>query len=294
MANSETISDSAGQKVTLVGALVNVVLIGLKLLGGIFGKSSALIADGIHSISDLFTDVVVLVGIWRGRRPADEGHPFGHGRIEALFTAIVGLSLLGTALYLGFQAVMDIYDRSDTHPNVLAIVGAGVSIVLKEGLYRYTVSAGRRMQSRLVVANAWHHRSDALSSVAVLAGVTLAQIKPAWRIFDAFAALLVSFFIVKVGLDILGETIRELSDAAPDTETMEKIRRSTQDVAGVMAAHDLRARTSGGKHQIEIHIVVDAMLTVKQGHAIAKAVEMTLLSTIDDVGRVIVHVDPSQ
>ncbi len=293
MDNNISSSDVAGRNVTLIGALVNVILIGLKLTAGILGKSNALIADGVHSISDLFTDVVVLVGIWRGRRPADEDHPFGHGRIEALSTAIVGLSLVATALYLGFQAAMGIYMRHESHPNVLAIIGAGVSIVLKEALYRYTVLTGRRMKSQLVVANAWHHRSDALSSVAVLAGVTLAQIKPSWHIFDAFAALLVSFFIIKVGLEILGDSFRELSDAAPIPETLNSIQLCALSVEGVMNVHDLRVRTSGGRHQIEIHIVVNASLTVKEGHGIAKDVEACLVNDIDDVGRAIVHVDPA-
>ena len=288
-----TSSETAGRNITVIGALVNAVLIGLKLLAGIFGKSNALIADGVHSISDLFTDVVVLVGIWRGRKPADEDHPFGHGRIETLSTAVVGLSLVATALYLGFQSAMDIYLRHESHPNVLAIIGAGVSIVLKEALYRYTVLTGRRMKSRLVVANAWHHRSDALSSVAVLAGVILAQIKPSWHIFDAFAALLVSFFIIKVGLEILADTFRELSDAAPSPETLDNIRQCALSAEGVMGVHDLRVRTSGGLHQLEIHIVVDASLTVKEGHGIAKDVEACLVNDIDDVGRAIVHVDPA-
>jgi cation diffusion facilitator family transporter len=294
MDNRISSSDAGGRNVTLIGALVNVVLIGLKLVAGIFGKSNALIADAVHSISDLFTDVVVLIGIWRGRRPPDDKHPFGHGRIEALFTAIVGLSLVGTALYLGFEAAKDIYWHQESRPNVLAIIGAGVSIILKEVVFRYTVLAGRRMKSQLVVANAWHHRSDALSSVAVLAGVTLAQIKPSWHIFDAFAALLVSFFIIRVGLKILGDTFRELSDTAPNPETLNSIRKCAMRVEGVMDAHDLRVRTSGGLHQIEIHIVVDASLTVKEGHGIAKEVEACMISDIDDVGRAIVHVDPAQ
>ena len=285
-------SETSGRKITLVGALVNAILIIFKLVAGVFGKSSALVADGVHSISDLFTDVIVLIGIWRGRRPPDEDHTFGHGRIEALFTGFVGLSLVATALYLGVGAALDIYQRQESQPNIMATIGAGISILLKEALFRYTVSAGRRMKSQLVVANAWHHRSDALSSVAVLVGVTLAQIKPSWRVMDAFAALLVSFFVIKVGLEILRNTFRELSDAAPNPETMQQIRQCALGTAGVLGVHDLRARTTGGQHQIEIHVVVDATLTVKQGHAIAKAVEECLLTDIDNVGRVIVHMDP--
>ena len=200
--NSISSSDVAGRNVTLIGALVNVILIGLKLTAGIFGKSNALIADGVHSISDLFTDVVVLIGIRRGRRPADEKHPFGHGRIETLSTAIVGLSLVATALYLGSQAAMDIYFRHESHPNVLAIIGAGVSIVLKEALYRYTVLAGRRMKSQLVVANAWHHRSDAISSLIVAIGIAGSVIfEIPW--LDAVAAILVAMMIFFMGARLI-------------------------------------------------------------------------------------------
>lgn len=293
MQNNQSSSDTTGKTVTVVGALVNAVLIALKLVAGVFGKSNALIADGVHSISDLFTDVVVLFGIWKGRRPPDEDHPFGHGRIETLSTSVVGISLVVTALYLGYEAAMDIYLRQESMPNVVAIMGAGISIIFKEALYHYTVRAGRRMKSQLVVANAWHHRSDALSSIAVLVGVTLAQIKPSWRIFDAFAALLVSFFIIKVGLEILASTYRELSDAAPKKETLDKIRACARSVDGVLDMHDLKVRTSGGQHQVEIHIVIDALLTVKEGHNIAKNVELCLVKDIEDVGRAIVHMDPS-
>ena len=292
MPESRTVSAKAGRSVTLVGALVNAILILLKFFGGVYGRSQALIADAVHSVSDLITDAVVLFGLRIGRKAPDEQHPFGHARIETLASAIVGLALIATALYLGIKAALNIYRHAEYHPTSLALVGAGVSIVLKEALYHYTVRAGRRIKSQLVVANAWHHRSDALSSVAVFLGVAGTLINPSWHILDSFAALLVSFFIVKVGLDVLGNSVREFTDTAPEPEILDKISHCTMTVEGVLDMHDLRVRTSGGLYQMETHIVVDGQLTVAEGHKIAKAVERCLAEEVEDLDRVIVHVDP--
>jgi len=290
----EIASTRDARSITLIGGFVNIFLIGLKFITGIIGNSHALIADAVHSISDLFTDVVVLFGIKSGRKPPDDRYPFGHGRIETLAAATVGLVLIVTAVYLGVRSSMDIYFQKEYHPTILAVFGAVISIALKETLYHYTLRAGRRIKSQLVVANAWHHRSDALSSLAVLLGVAGARIKPEWHICDAFAALLVSFFIIKVGLEILGKSIHELSDAAPDPEVLHKINQCSLSVGGVIDSHDLKVRTSGGRYQIEIHIIVDALLTVAQGHRVAKAVEKCLMDDVEDLDKVIVHIDPSE
>jgi len=285
-------SEKAGRAVTLLGIFVNVFLIVLKFFAGIFGGSQALIADAVHSVSDLFTDAVVLLGIKIGSKPPDEEHHFGHARIETLASAIVGLALIATGLYLGIEASFNIYRHTEYHPTELALIAAGISIAFKEALYHYTVLIGRRIKSQLILANAWHHRSDALSSVAVLLGVTGAFIKPAWHILDAFAALIVSFFVIKVGLDILRKTLREFTDTAPRPEIIKKIMQCSLTVEGVMDAHDLRVRTSGGFYQVEIHIVVDGQITVAEGHRIAKTVERCLAEEMDDLSSVIVHVDP--
>ena len=284
--------EKGGRKVTLIGLFANALLILLKFLTGIFGDSQALIADAVHSISDLFTDAVVLLGIKIGRKPPDEEHHFGHARIETLASAIVGLALIGTALYLGIEAALNIYHNTEYHPTGVALIGAGMSIAVKEALYRYTAFVGRRIKSQLIVANAWHHRSDALSSVAVLLGVAGTLINPSWHILDSYAALIVSFFIVKVGLDILRKTLREFTDTAPKPEILDRLMQLSQAVEGVMDAHDLRVRTSGGFYQAEIHIAVDGRLTVVEGHRIAKTVERCLTEEMDELDRVIVHVDP--
>jgi cation diffusion facilitator family transporter len=292
MLESNTKSTKAGISVTMVGVLVNAFLILFKFFAGIFGQSQALIADAVHSISDLFTDFVVLLGLRIGRKVPDERHHFGHARIETLASAIVGLTLIATALYLGIKASWNIYHHTEYHPTWLALVGAGVSIALKESLYHYTIHIGRRIKSAAIVANAWHQRSDALSSVAVLLGVAGAHIKPSWHILDSLAALCVSFFIIKVGLEILWGAIREFTDTAPQPEILGKIRQCTLIVDGVIDMHDLRVRTSGGLHQMELHIVVDGGLTVTEGHRIAKAVESCLAEEVTDLDRIIVHVDP--
>jgi len=216
--------ETQGKRITWVGIAANALLIAMKFAAGGLGHSQALIADAVHSISDFFTDFVVLLGLRFGRKPPDETHHFGHGRIETIASAVVGVALIVVAVFIGVSATWNIYHHVERRPTWIAIAAAAISIVVKEILYRYTVIVGRRIRSQAVIANAWHHRSDALSSVAVLIGVTGAQIRPGWHILDAYAALLVSFFIVKVGIDVLGGAMREFADTAPKPEMIERIR----------------------------------------------------------------------
>ncbi|MFH1489724.1 MAG: cation diffusion facilitator family transporter [Pseudomonadota bacterium] len=283
----------AGRTVTLTGVLVNAFLILLKFLAGKFGHSQALIADAVHSASDLFTDAVVLFGLKIGRKGPDEKHHFGHARIETLSSAVVGLALIATAVYIGAEAGWNVYLHKESHPTGFALTAAFISIVFKEVLYHYTMRVGRRIKSEAIVANAWHHRSDAFSSIAVLMGVAAALINPAWHIMDAYAALFVSFFILKVGFEILWKTLREFTDTAPRPEILKRMKACILKVDGVMEAHDLRVRTSGGFYQVEIHIQVDGRISVQEGHGIAKAVERCLEDEIEDMGQIIVHVDPA-
>lgn len=282
----------AGRRVTLVGAAVNLALAALKFLAGVFGFSSALIADAVHSLSDLATDLIVLVGLKLGRAPADTKHQFGHGRLETLTAALVGLALIGTGAYLGYEAGLDIYHHAEHHPTWFAVVGALASVLGKEALFRWTLAVGRRIQSSAVQANAWHHRSDALSSVAVLIGVGAAIINPAWHILDAYAALVVSLLVCKAGLDIVWEAVKEFTDQAPTREVLDDIQRCALEVEGVRGIHDLKVRASGGRYHMELHVVVDGSLSVRQGHAIAKEVESCLIGDLPLVERVIIHIDP--
>ena len=178
-----------GRNITLIGAVVNLFLIAIKFVAGLFGHSQALIADAVHSVSDLFTDAVVLLGLRMGRKGPDQDHHFGHARYETLASTFVGATLVVVAAYLGLSAAFDIFHHTESHPTLVTVGAAGLAIILKEVLYRYTIHVGRRIKSAAIQANAWHHRSDALSSVAVLLGVGGAQINPDWHILDAYAAL---------------------------------------------------------------------------------------------------------
>jgi len=293
MAESIRKSSISGSSVTIVGAIVNFFLILVKFAAGVFGQSQALITDAVHSVSDLFTDAVVLVGLKMGKKPPDMDHQFGHGRIETLSSAAIGFALVATALYLGIGAALKVYRHIEYHPTKMALIGAGLSIAIKEALYHYTVHTGRRIKSQLIIANAWHHRSDALSSVAVMLGVGGSFLKPSWYVLDSFAALLVSFFIVKVGLEIVGNSLREFMDTAPSEEILNRIKKCALTVDGVLGTHDLKVRTSGGLYKMEIHIVINGQLTVIEGHRIANTVERHLADAIEDIDSVIVHVDPA-
>jgi len=281
-----------GQRITWIGAAVNALLIVLKALAGWLGNSQALIADAVHSVSDFFTDAVVLWGLKAGRRRPDEGHPFGHARFETIASALVGFALLAVAVGIGQDAAKHIYFHEESNPGWVAVVVAGLSIAAKEWLYRYTVIVGRRIRSMAVVANAWHHRSDALSSVAVLAGVLAARLHPDWHILDAVAALLVSVFVLAAGADILWGAIKEFTDAAPSAQVLDKLRTCIEAIPGVRGHHDLKVRSSGGLLMVQTHVEVDARLSVAEGHRIAQAVEDCLRSDVEDVADVIVHIDP--
>lgn len=283
-----------GRRVTWIGAAANAVLVVVKFIAGVMGHSQALIADAVHSVSDLFTDAVVLLGLRYGRKPPDANHHFGHERIETMASAVVGISLIAVAFYLGYRSAMNIYLHVDTRPTYLALAGAALSIAVKEVLYQYTVIVGRRIKSQAVIANAWHHRSDAFSSVAVLIGVGGGVIKPEWHLLDAYAALLVSFFIAKVGVDVLWSALREMTDTAPPQEILDKIEQCVYSVSGIQGMHDLKVRTIGGTYYIQLHIVVDRNMTVAQSHVILNKARECLYREIEDIAEIIVHVDPSR
>ena len=232
------------------------------------------------------------MGIRLGRQVPDKSHPYGHARIETLATVVVGVFLIAAAVEIGNEAAKTIYSHEDYQPSYLAAIVAGLSIVAKEVLYRYTVWVGRRIKSPAVLANAWHHRSDAFSSVAALIGISAGLINPDWHILDAYAAVFVAFFIIKVGVEILLTSIKELIDTAPAPEVLSQIETCALSVPGVISIHDLKVRTAAGQYQMEIHVVVDGRLSVTEGHRIAKDVELCLKSDVDGAENIIIHIDP--
>jgi cation diffusion facilitator family transporter len=286
------ISTRAGLRATWIGAGANVALMIFKIWAGILANSQALIADGIHSLTDLFSDFVVILGLKWGRQAEDADHPFGHARIETISSMIIGLLLIGVGIGITYNAILTIYHHEPVAVGALAIWAAAASIVIKEALFWYTIRIGRKLRSLALIGNAWHHRSDALSSIPVLIGVVVAYVKPDWHLADSFAALFVTFFVVKVGIRLTWSAFKELADTAPDREVLDQLRQQAAEVGGVLQVHDLRARYSGSQIFVEIHIVVDERLTVREGHEIAAAVKYSLLDEFRDVTRVITHVDP--
>lgn len=293
MENEKTkIALSAGYAVTWAGISANVFLVMFKLYAGFIGRSQALIADGVHSLSDLFSDFIVLLGLKFGRQEEDEHHPFGHGRIETISSMVIGIILVLVGVGLVYDSIDKLYAHQRSSPTLFTIFVAFGSILIKEGLYWYTIKVGRKIKSSVLIANAWHHRSDALSSIAVLAGVLGAYLHPDWVLADVFAALFVTYFIVKIGGNMVWVGLREIVDTAPNKKIMDLIRQTAKEVEGVIEIHDIRARYSGGQIQVEIHIVVSSRITVFEGHEISAGVKYAILERVDDVTRVIVHVDP--
>lgn len=279
------------RKVTIVGAAVNIVLSVVKILAGWLGSSHALIADGIHSLSDLATDAVVLFAAKHGAKGADEEHPYGHGRIETLATVVLGIVLILVAFGIGYDAVRRLFDPQDLLlPGMLALWTAVISVVAKEALYHYTVAVAKKLRSNLLRANAWHHRSDAVSSIVVVAGVIGSMAGLSY--LDAVASVVVAVMVAKIGWDLGWHSVHELVDRGLDQDDIEDIRKLIMEVDGVCAMHDLRTRRMGGNVFVDVDVLVDPSLTVSEGHRIGQEVLKRLNNDIDEVIDVTVHIDP--
>jgi len=279
------------RKVTLVGSVVDLLLAVAKLVVGYIGQSQALIADGIHSFSDLVTDFMVLFAFKHSSRDADEDHPYGHGRIETLMTVALGLGLILIGIGIAWDATRRLFAPELLfHPEWIVLIVAAISILSKEAIYHYTLAAARKYKSALLRANAWHSRSDAISSIIVFVGVLGAM--AGLDYLDAIAAIGVALMIIKIGWDLGWHSVRELIDTALDSEEVERIRKVIADVEGVRALHMLRTRKMGPDALVDVHIQVDSFLSVSEGHQISETVRQQLLDNIEDVSDVTVHIDP--
>jgi cation diffusion facilitator family transporter len=279
------------RKVTLIGSVIDLLLGIVKIITGISASSQALIADGIHSFSDLATDFLVLFAAKHAHRKADDEHPYGHGRIETVATVILGVSLVIVALGISYDAVHRLLTPELLlHPGWLALLVAIISVVSKELIYQYTARAARRLRSKMLQANAWHSRSDAISSIIVVIGVLATM--SGYPSFDALAAVAVALMVAKIGWDLLWKSVQELIDTALDPEEVEAIRKTIMEVDGVRACHMLRTRHSGSDALVDVHILVDPKLSVSEGHQISEAVLGRLIDTVEVVSDVMVHIDP--
>jgi cation diffusion facilitator family transporter len=277
---------------TLVGLVTNIALAIFKLFAGIFGFSYAMIADAIHSMSDCLATGTVYVGLRIGERPPDESHPYGHANAETIAAFLVALIILATGVFVGVSAVHLIAHRNLETPATIALAAAAISIVIKEGMFRYTLKVGKRNNSPAVITNAWDHRSDAYSSVAALAGILGARL--AFQYLDPIAGLVVSAFIVKVSLTLLRSNVGILMDERPEPAVLNRIRAAVLEVGGVKAIDSIRAHRRGSSFTIDVEVAVGSNLTVEQGHQVASEVKNRLMNKIEHVQDVMVHVNPYQ
>jgi len=273
----------------LVGILANLALAALKITAGILGKSSAVLADGFHTLSDLISSGVVQVGLVVARRKPDREHPYGHGKAESIAAKLVSVILFLVGLGILLNGIRLLFKREVVHPTFLAVWAAMISILVKELLYQYKIRKGRALSSSSLTADAWHHRSDALSSIVALIGVVGAQRYPA---FDAAGAIGVSVIIIAVAVGIFLKTSNELMDACADDEKFAGVREISEAVEGVLGVETLRIRKSGLHFFVDIHIEVDPAATVLEGHEIARAVRDAVRAEMSSIADVLVHVEP--
>ena len=280
------------RNVTLVGLFVNVFLSLAQLIGGFFTHSQALIADGIHTLSDLASDVVVLIAAKMASKDADDDHPYGHGRFETVATVILGLALAGVAVGIGMSAIGRIMNPERlTQPEPLALLFAALAIISKEGLYHYTMGVAKRINSKMLQANAWHHRSDAISSILVALGVAGSIfLEIPW--LDSAAAILVAGMIFYMGARLILDSAMELVDTALDPEKTKEIKQFIAGIEGVEHMHQLRTRKMGNTVLADVHLQVNSYLSVSEGHFIAENVIHKLRKEFPEMHDITVHIDP--
>ena len=284
-------------RVTLVGSVINVVLLLFKFVAGIIGHSAAMLADAVHSLSDFVTDVIVLVFIRISGKPQDKSHDYGHGKYETLAMTLIGVALLLVALGILNSGAMKIKLWLDGEqleaPGTIALWAALLSVVLKEGVYRYSMIKARQLNSPAVEANAWHHRSDALSSIGTAVGIGGAIfLGQRWTVLDPIASVVVGIFIVKVSVSLLRRGIGDLLEQSLPDAVEEEILQLVAALPGLSKPHDLRTRRIGNHYAIELHILMDGNITLREAHDKASEVEEILKSHYGQETHVAVHVEP--
>ena len=281
-------------KVSVVSIVGNIALSLLKLLAGIFAHSGAMISDAVHSASDVFSSIVVIIGVKLSARDSDDDHPYGHERLECVAAIILAMVLLVTGLFIGYKAVVNIISGNYENlavPGVLAIVAAVVSIVAKEAMFRYTKHYAKKLDSGALMADAWHHRSDALSSVGALIGVVGARM--GFPVLDSVASLIICVFIAKAAFDIFRDATDKMVDHSCDKETEDELWECVMSQEGVIGVDLLNTRLFGNKIYVDIEIAVDGDLTLREGHAIAERIHSTIEQSFPKVKHIMVHVNPS-
>lgn len=284
-------------RVTFIGSIVNLLLLLFKFAAAFWGRSSAMMADAVHSLSDFITDIIVVVFVRISSKPADEGHDYGHGKYETLGTVFIGVALMFVGIMILVNSVESIImffkGEKLAAPGWFAFIAAILSIVSKEVLYQYTVIKGRKLSSQAVVANAWHHRSDALSSIGTAVGIGGAiLLGENWRVLDPVAALIVSCFIVKVSVDLLKPGFNELLERSLPADVEEKILEIVNSAEGVSEPHNLRTRRIGNRCAIEMHLRMDGNVSLSEAHDKATEIEHKLREEFGKDTYINIHLEP--
>ncbi len=279
-----------GLKTSIITIIINVALSAIKIIAGIVGRSSAVLADGVHTLSDVATTFVAIIGLKVSSKKADASHPYGHEKYEPIFAKIISIFLALTGAFIGYEGIKILVSGNMQIPSNIALIAALISIITKEAMYRYTIVTAKKIKSFSMEADAWHHRSDALSSVGTFIGVLGARL--GLRILDPIAAIIVSVFIIKMGIDLYLKSIRGLVDESADKDIVKQIEEIASSVKGVKSISDLKTRTFGSKLYVDIDITVDGNITVREGHDIAGVVHDLIEDKIDDVKHCMVHVEP--
>ena len=299
MEDKKTARERGIYKVTIIGSSVNFLLLVFKFVAGFMGHSAAMLADAVHSLSDFVTDLVVIVFVRISNKPQDKTHDYGHGKYETLATAIIGLLLLVVGFGILWNGASSIYafikGQQLEKPGMVALIAALVSIVAKDILYQYTVIEGKKLDSQAVIANAWHHRSDALSSIGTAIGIGGAiLLGENWRVLDPVAAVIVSFFIIKVAIQLLIPCVDELLEKSLPDEVEKEIEQALLSFPGVSEPHHLRTRRIGSYYAIEVHVRMDGNITLEEAHATATAIEHRLKNIFGEGTLINIHVEPKK
>lgn len=294
---SDSVREKEIYKVTIVGSIVNFLLVVFKFLAGIMGHSAAMIADAVHSLSDFVTDIIVIVFVRISNKPIDKDHDNGHGKYETMATAIIGLLLLVVGFGILWNGATSIYSfikgEELEAPRMIALIAAVLSVIFKEILYRYTVIKGKHLNSQAVIANAWHHRSDALSSIGTMVGIGGAiLLGDHWRVLDPIAAVIVSFFIMKVAVQLLIPCVEELLEKSLPDEVEKEIEEVLLSFPGVSEPHHLRTRRIGSYYAIEVHIRMEGDISLEEAHRTTTAIERKLRDIFGKGTLINIHVEP--
>lgn len=282
------------QGITVLGMVVNIVLTITKIIAGLVGKSNSVVADGIHSLSDLSTDIAVIIGMKYWNQPPDQDHQYGHRRIEALISVFIAVALAIAGCMLGLEAIKTLKSGIHQTPEYIALIVAIISIISKEIIFQMTYKVGMEIKSSAVVANAWHHRSDSLSSIPVAIAIGISIFKPSWNFIDSVATIAVSGFIIKTAWEISLPAFKELSDGGANPDVLKQIEQTVLEIDGIKSIHKLRTRFYGSSLHIDLHIQVDGSMSVKDCHKLTGIAKHKLAESFNDIVEVLIHVEPDE